>query len=67
MPPAVPTPSSTARRCTRHFFTEPDKKSTIYVGWQKGLPKRVITHSGNTIDCYDYGAHVAIALPSCGQ
>jgi hypothetical protein len=49
------------------FFTEPDKKSTIYVGSQNGLPKRVTTDSGNTIDYYDYGAHVAITLPPCAQ
>jgi hypothetical protein len=49
------------------FFTEPDKKSTIYVGSQTGLPKRVITDRGDTIDYYDYGAHVAITLPPCAQ
>ena len=43
-------------------------KDTIYVGSQNGLPKRVIADDGRrTIDYYDYGAHVAITLPSCTQ
>jgi hypothetical protein len=41
-------------------------KDTIYVGSQNGLPKRVITGAGRqTIDYYDYGAHIAITLPPC--
>jgi hypothetical protein len=41
-------------------------RDTVYVGLQNGLPKRVITGGGRqTIDYYDYGAHVAITPPPC--
>ena len=41
-------------------------KDTIYVGSQNGLPKRVIPGGERqTIDYYDYGAHIAIILPPC--
>ena len=49
------------------FFAEGDKKETIYVGVQNGLPKRVVTGVGDTIDYYDYGARVEITLPPCAQ
>jgi hypothetical protein len=42
------------------------EKDTIYVGAQSGLPKQVIAGGGRqTIDYYDYGAHVAIPPPAC--
>jgi hypothetical protein len=47
------------------FSTNGDKKDTIYVGSQNGLPKRVI-NGEDTIDYYDYGAQVTITLPPCG-
>lgn len=42
------------------------KRTSYYVGTQNGLPKRA-TGGDDTIDYYDYGARVVIALPSCAQ
>ncbi len=44
-------------------------KTTLYVGTQTGLPRRMINSAGghdSTIDYYDYGAKIDIALPPCG-
>ncbi len=44
-------------------------KTTLYVGTQTGLPRRVVTGTAggaSTIDYYDYGAKIAITLPPCG-
>jgi len=45
-------------------------KTTLYVGSQNGLPKRMVVDAGAsghpiTMDYYDYGAPITIALPPC--
>jgi hypothetical protein len=53
-----------------HTFvsTKESSKDTIYVSAQNGLPKRTVEEGGkNTIDYYDYGAHVVITPPPCAQ
>jgi len=45
-------------------------KTTLYVGSQNGLPKRMVVEAGSsehqiTMDYYDYGAPITIALPQC--
>jgi hypothetical protein len=47
-------------------------KDTIYVGSQTGLPRRTLSDKSagggeTTIDYYDYGANIVIALPSCAS
>lgn len=44
-------------------------KDTVYVGSQTGLPRRILSQKSGghdtTIDYYDYGANIVIALPPC--
>lgn len=51
-----------------YVSTDSSGKDTIYVGSQTGLPRRILSDKSGqqtTVDYYDYGASIAIALPQC--
>ena len=43
----------------------PSAKTTLYVGVQSGLPRRMVVGNAQTFDYYDYGTKIQISLPAC--